>query len=50
VGAQINESKSKNEFEQERAGVQMGIDIAKSKAQQLQQANAAASQRGKKGT
>jgi hypothetical protein len=49
VGAQINESKSKNEFEQERAGVQLGVDIAKSKAQQLQQAMAAASKGGKKG-
>ena len=49
VGAQINESKSKNEFEQERAGVQLGVDIAKSKAQQLQQAMAAASKGGKTG-
>jgi len=33
VGAQINESKSKQQFEQERAGIQMGADIAKNKAQ-----------------
>ena len=37
VGAQIKESQAKAQFEQERAGVQMGIDIAKSKAQQRQQ-------------
>jgi hypothetical protein len=49
VGAQINESKNKAQFEQERAGVQLGVDIAKSKAQQLQQAMAAASKRGKTG-
>ena len=49
VGAQINESKNKAQFEQERAGVQMGIDIAKSKEQALQQAMTAASQRGKRG-
>jgi hypothetical protein len=49
VGAQINESKNKAEFEQERAGVQLGVDIAKSKAQQLQQAMAAASKGGKTG-
>jgi hypothetical protein len=48
VGAQINESKNKAQFEQERAGVELGIDIAKSKAQQLQQAVAAASQSGNK--
>jgi hypothetical protein len=33
VGAQINESKTKSQFEQERAGIQMGADIAKNKAQ-----------------
>jgi len=49
VGAQINESKNKAQFEQERAGVQLGVDIAKSKAQQLQQAMAAASKRGRTG-
>ena len=47
VGAQINESKGKAQFEQERAGVQMGIDIAKSKAQERQQARAAAAQSSK---
>ena len=49
VGAQINESKNKAQFEQEREGIKIGVDIAKSKAQQLQQAIAAASQRGKTG-
>ncbi len=49
VGAQINESKNKAQFEQERAGVQIGIDIAKSKAQERMQAKAAA-QRSKPGT
>ena len=47
VGAQINESKNKAQFEQERDGIKLGVDIAKSKAQQLQQAIAAASQSGK---
>ena len=47
VGAQINESKNKAQFEQERDGIRLGVDIAKSKAQQLQQAIAAASQRGR---
>jgi hypothetical protein len=47
VGAQINESKNKAQFEQERDGIKLGVDIAKSKAQQLQQAMAAASQSGK---
>ena len=42
VGAQINESKSKAQFEQERAGIQMGADIAKSKAQMDLQARTAA--------
>ena len=45
VGAQINESKSKQQFEQERAGIQMGADIAKNKAQMELQARAAALQR-----
>ena len=49
VGAQINESKNKAQFEQERAGVEIGIDIAKSKAQERQQAIDAA-QRIKPGT
>jgi hypothetical protein len=49
VGAQINESKNKAQFDQERAGVELGIDIAKSKAQERQQAIAAA-QRSKPGT
>ena len=47
IGAQINESKQKAQFEQERDGIKLGVDIAKSKAQQLQQAIAAASQSGK---
>jgi hypothetical protein len=47
VGAQINESKNKAQFDQERAGVELGIDIAKSKAQERQQAIAAAAQRSK---
>jgi hypothetical protein len=42
VGAQINESKSKAQFEQERTGIQMGSDIAKSKAQMDLQARTAA--------
>ena len=50
VGAQIKESQAKQEFEQERAGVQMGADIAKSKAQMDLQARTTAlqhsSQRG----
>jgi hypothetical protein len=45
VGAQINESKSKQQFEQERAGIQMGADIAKNKAQMDLQARTAALQR-----
>jgi hypothetical protein len=48
VGAQINESKNKAQFDQERTGVELGIDIAKSKAQERQQAIAAA-QRSKPG-
>lgn len=49
VGAQINESKNKAQFEQERDGIKIGVEIAKSKAQERQQAIAAASQRGKTG-
>jgi hypothetical protein len=45
VGAQINESKSKQQFEQERAGIQMGADIAKNKAQMELQARTTALQR-----
>jgi len=45
VGAQINESKSKQQFEQERAGIQMGADIAKNKAQMDLQARTTALQR-----
>jgi hypothetical protein len=48
VGAQINESKNKAQFEQERDGIKLGVDIAKSKAQQLQQAISVASQNGNK--
>ena len=44
VGAQINESKSKQQFEQERAGIQMGADIAKNKAQMDLQARTTALQ------
>jgi hypothetical protein len=48
VGAQINESKQKSQFEQERDGIKLGVEIAKSKAQERQQAIAAA-QRSKPG-
>ena len=48
VGAQINESKNKAQFEQERAGLQMGADIAKSKAQMGLQARTAALQHASK--
>jgi hypothetical protein len=44
TGAQIKESQAKQQFEQERAGVQMGADIAKSKAQMGLQARTAALQ------
>ena len=44
TGAQIKESQTKQQFEQERAGVQMGADIAKSKAQMAVQAQTAALQ------
>jgi hypothetical protein len=42
VGAQIKESQAKAQFEQERAGFQLGSDIAKSKAQMDLQARTAA--------
>ena len=48
VGAQIRESQAKQQFEQERAGVQMGADIAKSKAQMGMQARTAAMQHASK--
>jgi hypothetical protein len=44
TGAQIKESEFKQQFEQERAGVQLGADIAKSKAQMAMQARTAALQ------
>jgi len=44
TGAQIKESEFKQQFEQERAGIQMGSDIAKSKAQMELQARTAALQ------
>ena len=44
VGAQITESKTKMIADQERAGIQMGIDIAKSKAQTGLQARTTALQ------
>ena len=44
VGAQIKESQAKIQFEQERAGVQMGADIAKNKAQMDLQARTTALQ------
>jgi hypothetical protein len=42
VGAQIKESQARAQYEQERAGLQMGIDIAKSKSQTDLQARTAA--------
>jgi len=42
TGAQIKESEFKQQFEQERAGIQIGADIAKSKAQMDLQARTAA--------
>jgi hypothetical protein len=50
VGAQINESKTKSQFEQERAGIQMGADIAKNKAQMELQARTTALQRNQSKT
>ena len=44
TGAQIKESQAKQEFEQERAGLKMGADIAKSKAQMDLQARTTALQ------
>ena len=48
VGAQIRESQAKSQYEQERAGVQLGIDIAKSKKQMDLQARTAALQHSSK--
>jgi len=47
TGAQIKESEFKQQFEQERAGLQMGADIAKSKAQMALQAKTASLQNGR---
>jgi hypothetical protein len=44
VGAQIKESQSKQQFEQERSGLELGIDIAKNKAQADLQARTTALQ------
>jgi hypothetical protein len=44
VGAQIKESQAKQQFEQERTGVQMGSDIARNKAQMDLQARTTALQ------
>jgi len=44
VGAQINESKAKQQFEQERAGVQLGAEIAKNQKQMDLQARTTAMQ------
>jgi hypothetical protein len=44
VGAQINESKTKSQFEQERAGVQLGAEIAKNQKQMDLQARTTALQ------
>jgi hypothetical protein len=48
VGAQIKESQARAQYEQERAGVQLGIDIAKSKKQMDLQARTAALQHSSK--
>lgn len=48
VGAQIRESQTKAQFEQERAGLQLGVDIAKSKSQSELQARTAALQNASK--
>jgi hypothetical protein len=48
TGAQIKESEFKQQFEQERAGIQMGADIAKSKAQMDLQARTTALQNSSK--
>jgi hypothetical protein len=44
VGAQINESKAKQQFEQERSGVQLGAEIAKNQKQMDLQARTTAMQ------
>jgi hypothetical protein len=44
VGAQIKESQSKQQFDQERTGLELGIDIAKNKAQADLQARTTALQ------
>jgi hypothetical protein len=44
VGAQINESKAKQQFEQERSGVQLGAEIAKNQRQMDLQARTTAMQ------
>jgi hypothetical protein len=51
MGAQINESKAKQQFDQEQTGVKMGADIANNKAKMALQAaqimeNARNSQKG----
>jgi hypothetical protein len=48
VGAQIKESQARAQYEQERAGLELGIDIAKSKAQKELQARTAALQNASK--
>ena len=48
TGAQIKESQAKQQFDQERAGVQMGTDIARSKAEMALQARTAALQNSSK--
>ena len=48
VGAQIRESQAKQQFEQERAGFQMGSEIAKTKRQMELQARTAAMQNASK--
>jgi hypothetical protein len=50
TGAQIKESEFKQQFEQERAGLQMGADIAKSKAEMAIQARTAALQSRNQGS
>jgi hypothetical protein len=48
VGAQIKESQARAQYEQERAGLELGIDIAKSKAQKELQARTAVLQNASK--
>jgi hypothetical protein len=50
AGQQVQQAEKRMQSDQERDGVRMGIDIAKSKAQERQQAIAAAIQRSKPGT